>query len=334
MSKIKIRCTIYLENCPQILIQLILLYIEGFQSDNQSEILLAMTASVLSIAATLLIHWGERDLRTQYVVSIYFIGLRIRQFGSMSNEEKAAMKNNMGLRKALGKRLAESLGIAEKQIEIGNVRKQENGVMIHVQHLVFANEFDHFREKLNQFNVTAEQYMHSVFRSKIARISAAVCSHFEISVERQGEYRVSYQRDMTDNESMVDVLSEDEEIDGVAAPKLSNAVSFSLGDCRRTAGTRSSVGSALRGRSSVVHTLGRIPSQSSAGKSGNVELEMVMKKRTTGGPYSAVEGSGDVDVAQMLSSMQQQLAHLSAVVAAQQSAAIDNGMITETEEEY
>ena len=282
---------------------------------------MALAASILSIAATLFIRWGERDLNSQYVVSTYFIGLRMRSFGSMSKEERAAMKNNRGLRGALGKRLAEALGIAEKQIEVGNVTKQENGVIIHIEHLVFSNEFDHFREKLNQFNVTAEQYIHSIFRSKISRISAAMCAHFEISVERQGDYRVSYQRDMTDNQSMVDVLSGDEDVgDGVAAPTMGNAVSFSLGDHKRVAGARPFIKTLER------HSVR--PSISSLGKSGDVELEMVRTSRTNGGMCSNdTEGSSGVDIAEMLSTMQatqqqltRQLTHLSAVVAQQSNA--------------
>ena len=330
LSKIKIRCTIYLENFPQILIQLIFLYVDRFESENQIEILLALTASMLSIVSTLLIYWGERDLRSQYVVSTYFVGLRMRTAGPMPKDEKTSMNNKKGMRKALGRELAAALGIAEKQMEIGNVTKQERGVMIHIQHLGFANELDQHRQRLNQFNVTPEQYMHSVFWSKIAKISDAVCSHFEINKLRQRDYTVSYQRELNDQQSMTNVLSQTDDLEDGNVPSMrKGTVSYSLGNSKRVAGTSSLF--ATPARQSIVHR------QSSVRESGNVELEMVLKNRTSGAPCSTIEpteGSGDADflnailaqqstMQQMQQQMQQQLMDLTAMMTQQSNV---NGM--------
>ena len=139
LSKIKIRCTIMLENVPQIIVQGIWIYINGLQDET----LLALTASSLSIVATLLIFWGERQLDAHYVVSTYFIALRTH--GIILKDERAAMDNKKKLRNALKKKLAAVLGSRDKEIQIGCVTQRDCGLVIHVQQLVFSKQLDLYR---------------------------------------------------------------------------------------------------------------------------------------------------------------------------------------------
>ena len=190
LSKIKIKSTIYMENAPQILIQLFFLQIDGFQEET----LLALIASALSIVSTLMIYYGERDLRSQFDVTTYFI--RLRSANAVLDSEKAAMSSRQKLRKALKLKLAAALGIAEKQIEIGNTTLRESGLMVHIQHLIFSNELDAFKRKRNLYDVSTETYVNAVFQKRMKHIFEAMCSHFQISPLQQRHYMVSYQAEL------------------------------------------------------------------------------------------------------------------------------------------
>ena len=185
-----------LENVPQIIVQGIWIYINGLQDET----LLALTASSLSIVATLLIFWGERQLDAHYVVSTYFIALRTH--GIILKDERAAMDNKKKLRNALKNKLAAVLGSRDKEIQIGCVTQRDCGLVIHVQQLVFSKQLDLYKERVNRYNINPEQYMKELFRSKIDRISDAVCDHFEIENKRRKEYIVSYQKDLKTQKSM------------------------------------------------------------------------------------------------------------------------------------
>ena len=164
LSKIKIRCTIIFENIPQIIIQIIYLRLEGFQMVT----VLALSASLLSVAATLIIYWGEKDLSNEYIVSKYFIKL---SGTSLSRDKpKAALESMMKRRKWLRTRLTQIFGAGEKQIEIGSIKVQNDGVVLHVQHLIFEKELEKHRRNTDRYHVPVDDYVRFLFEPKISSI--------------------------------------------------------------------------------------------------------------------------------------------------------------------
>ena len=190
----------------------------------------------------LMVYYGERDLRSEClnqnihflflidlpqikrvfcgtdVVSKYWLSMRALPLiarsntGEVGDREQVTMFQKRKLRKALKIKLAAAFGIAEKQIEIGCVTLQEDGLVVHVQHLIFSNEIDQYKEMLNQYLVSSEDYMFYVFKKKIKRISKAMFSHFEISKSRQPQWTVAYHSEMTAISSILQTpLSDDPE---------------------------------------------------------------------------------------------------------------------------
>ena len=231
LSKIKIRCTIYFENIPQLIIQLIYLQLHG----PQIETILAMLASLLSVSATLIVYWGERDLTKEYAITKYFI--RLYTHGTVSKEVKLAMVNNRKKRRMLTYKLAEVFGSAPKQIELGSVTLLHDGVAIHVQHLIFSKQLDEYRRQRNQYNITVEVYMEHIFRKKIRKVLDAVWTHFKLDktgTDRR-EFTVSFQLELeNDSDSSHRTLPG---LDSNAASVNSRAISFNDRDALTNAGT-------------------------------------------------------------------------------------------------
>ena len=235
LSKIKIRCTIYFENIPQLIIQLIYLQLHG----PQIETILAMLASLLSVSATLIVYWGERDLTKEYAITKYFI--RLYTHGTVNKEVKLAMINNRKKRRGLTYKLAEVFGGAPKQIELGSIMLLHDGVAIHVQHLIFSKQLDEYRRQRNQYNITVEVYMEHIFRKKIRKVLDAVWTHFRLDktdTDRR-EFTVSFQLELENGSAdshrhlpglgdrAISFNDRDAvEMDGTPHPRRRTAVSF------------------------------------------------------------------------------------------------------------
>ena len=188
LTMIKIRCNICFENIPQLLIQIIFIRLDGVKIETMA----AMTASLLSVISTVLVWWVERDLTREYEVTKYFI--RLHTAGKVTEAERAAMDENKKKRRGLMVNLAAIFGAGEKQIEVGSVTMKDDGLAVHVQHLIFAKQLDRFRRQKNQYNISVEDYMESAFRMKMKNIFDAMWAHFELDKCRaqRAEYKASF----------------------------------------------------------------------------------------------------------------------------------------------
>ena len=76
LSKIKLRSTIYFENAPQLVIQVLFTALP-IQSDGiQMATVLAFVASLLSVLAAVLIDRAEKNNRNEYESTKYFVRLQ------------------------------------------------------------------------------------------------------------------------------------------------------------------------------------------------------------------------------------------------------------------
>ena len=203
LSKIKIRCTIYFENIPQIIIQIIYLQTGP---DDQSITILAMVASVLSVASTLIIYFGEKDIENEYDVAKYFLRLFTTNSATgLSDEAKKAMENNKKKKKKLIAEMTKIVGSGgDKQIEIGSVTLLDDGLAVHVQHLVTREKMESFKREQNKFNITVDDYMESLYDRKIGKVFEAMWTHFELSdqpKEAKKEWAVRYQLKLSDEDT-------------------------------------------------------------------------------------------------------------------------------------
>ena len=212
LSKIKIRCTIYFENIPQIIIQII--YLQKGTGD-QSITILAMVASVLSVASTLIIYFGEKDIENEYDVAKYFLRLfTTNSVTGLSDEAKKAMESNTKKKKKLIAEMTKIVGSGgDKQIEIGSVTLLDDGLAVHVQHLVTREKMESFKRDQNKFNITVDDYMESLYDRKIGKVFDAMWIHFGLSnepKESKKEWSVRYQLKLSDAAADADA---DDEVD-------------------------------------------------------------------------------------------------------------------------
>ena len=198
LSKIKIRCTIYFENIPQIIIQIIYLRMD---TDDQSITILAMMASLLSVASTLIIYFGEKDIANEYTVAKYFLRLfTTNSVTGLCDEAKKAMENNQKKKEKLIEELTKIVGSGgDKQIEIGSVTLLDDGLAVHVQHLVTREKMESFKREQNKFNITVDDYIESLYDRKIGKVFEAMWIHFGLSNEpkvSKSEWSVRYQLEL------------------------------------------------------------------------------------------------------------------------------------------
>ena len=219
LSKIKIHTTIYFENVPQILIQII--YLQS-GTDDLSVTILALTASLLSVASTLIIYFGEKNIANQYTVAKYFLRFATSSGTAMSPQAKAKMDSKKKKKKALMEQLRGIVGCAaNKQIEIGSIMVKDNGVVVHIQHLVTANTMEQFKKEVDRVNITMNDYMESLYgkKKKIKKVFDAMWTHFELDgVESKSEWAVRYQLELDDG---------DDEILPVDSPSWRHMVAYS-----------------------------------------------------------------------------------------------------------
>ena len=157
-----------------------------------------MAASLLSITATLIVYRSEKDLTREYAITKYFI--RMYSSGVVSDEAKRSMVHSKKKRKRLVRKLAAIFGGAQKQIELGSVMIQHDGLAVHVQHLIFSKELDKYRRHKNQYNISVEIYMNHLFRRKMNKIFDAMWTHFTLDTTNadKKEYAVSFAHELDD----------------------------------------------------------------------------------------------------------------------------------------
>ena len=184
LSKIKIRCTIFCENIPQIIIQVI--YLQTGEGNFEVTIL-AMAASLLSVASTLIIYFGEKDNQEDDTVAKYFLRLfkmdsETGLAAAASKAAKDAIKSNRKKKKGLMEVLKEQVGSGgDKQIEVGTITMKDYGVIVHVQQLVTAAKLMKYKINKKDFNLTEYDYIRSLYEEKMQNVRRSVWEHFGLN---------------------------------------------------------------------------------------------------------------------------------------------------------
>merc|ERR1719334_2693193 len=109
------------------------------------------------------------------------------------------MGNNRKLKKGMVDELTAIVGSGgDKQIEIGSVTVQDDGLAIHVQHLVTADKMEKFKRENDKFNVTVDDYMESLYNKKIGKVFDAMWNHFGLNdtAETKSEWTARYQLEL------------------------------------------------------------------------------------------------------------------------------------------
>merc|ERR1719242_1498824 len=100
--------------------------------------------------------------------------------------------------KGLRTRLTQIFGAGEKQIEIGSIKVQNDGLTLHVQHLIFQKQLDKYRRETNRYNVSVDDYMEHTFQPKIGAVFDAIWDHFKLEEAgaKKKDCTVSYQLEL------------------------------------------------------------------------------------------------------------------------------------------
>ena len=199
LSKIKIRSTIYGENVPQLLIQIIYSYVIN-KLENAT--ILAFIASLLSIIASLVVYYAQKEQSEKFITWRYFLKLEANQM--IDTESQAKITANKGLKNKLRDALCKVYGISNKSIEIGYVTLNDRGCRIHLQHSIFKSEMNRIKKKMLEgdnndtlrgyrVEITEDMYIKQVIKSKKAEILDGILKHFKLSNHDEMQYRIMYQ---------------------------------------------------------------------------------------------------------------------------------------------
>eukprot|EP01083_Nonionella_stella_P111055 325541_1 len=202
LSKIKIRSTIYLENCPQLLIQIVYAF---YIKERETATILAFVASFLSVVASVIIYQAQKDVSDESFISKYFITLHTKDGTQQidANEERNITEYR-GLKERLRDRLSVSFGVSNKSIEIGYVTLNQHGCTIHIQHSIFKEDLETLRNKIFQnrkmdgynIQITEDLYIKNLFDLSRGDIVLALVNHFHLdTVEKQFTVRYHKQID-------------------------------------------------------------------------------------------------------------------------------------------
>ena len=186
LSKIKIKTTVFMENVPQILIQIVYSYASG---SLENVTILAFVASSLSILASVVIYKAQKDQDEEFVTAKYYIRFGNYDVNNIEAKQHALIKKHKGYRKHLGDALCKVFNISNKSIEVGYVTPNSNGCVVHIQHSIFKDDLEELKKKMfttqsmNQgFNIqiTPQLYTENVYNLHEDEINQVFLQHFGI----------------------------------------------------------------------------------------------------------------------------------------------------------
>merc|ERR1711879_400472 len=94
---------------------------------------------------------------------------------AMSDEANNALESNKKKKKGLRVKLTKLFGSGtEKLIEVGSVTMKDDGVAVHIQHLIFKEELKKIRRERNRVNISEEDYLEEQYRSNIGKVFDAM----------------------------------------------------------------------------------------------------------------------------------------------------------------
>eukprot|EP01083_Nonionella_stella_P109777 320471_1 len=124
LSKIKIRSTVFMENVPQLCLQVLYSFIT---SDLENATVLSFVASSLSVIASVVVYKARKVQNVKVEITKYWLEFvdvsinniaRPNQSQSIHPDERKSIKRNKGLRVDLVTDLCQEFGIARKSLEI------------------------------------------------------------------------------------------------------------------------------------------------------------------------------------------------------------------------
>eukprot|EP01083_Nonionella_stella_P019334 53772_1 len=185
LSKIKIRSTIFMENCPQLLIQIVYSIVI---SDVADATYLAFVASSLSIVSSMVVYQAHKDQEAQVIITKYYIRFANSKERSVGIGYQRNIKQHKGLKAKLAERICTVINIPNKSIEIGFVTPHANGCVIHVQHSIFEENLERVKNRLYKgamhqgfhVQITPELYVRNLYELHRAQITDVLKAHFEI----------------------------------------------------------------------------------------------------------------------------------------------------------
>ena len=204
LSKIKIRSTIFLENVPQLIIQVIYSYVIG---SLENATILAFVPSFLSIVAALVIYNAQKEQHQKFHTTKYSLELVGNQVIESNSDIDHKIKFNKGLKEKLRDSLCAPIGIPPKSIEIGVVTQKKTGFRIRLQHSVFRDELEK-KNKMNmkgyRIEMTEDMYIETeIFDQRKKDILRVILNHFQLQNDNEINYKILYQPDggiVTDND--------------------------------------------------------------------------------------------------------------------------------------
>ena len=201
LTKIKVFSTIFLENCPQLAIQVYYSVLKNNYTD--SDILLAFSASLLSVIATVLGWWISRDTGFTGVYVNYYLtfqqihdnknkrlsainGIELSKHANLSDEDEKMIKKHRWKRYALTTKLTKVLQIPFTSLEIGNVFLTDEGCILHVIQTVFKEDIKELNIgniKLNKYEKRAKGALlvKSLYANNASVINKTFIEHFEVT---------------------------------------------------------------------------------------------------------------------------------------------------------
>ena len=207
LSKIKIRSTIFMENVPQLLIQILYTIAIG-HAENAT--ILAFIASSLSVIASIVIYKAQKEQNEESVISKYYIRFTDHKTSNITDKQRSSIKQRKGYKMALGEKLCTVFEIPKKSIEIGFVTENVKGCIIHIQHSIFKDNLDELRDELYSqqlgemgqgfvFNITPELFAQNIYQIYAEQVNDIFRAHFRIDDRNfMATYHKSYKDATTD----------------------------------------------------------------------------------------------------------------------------------------
>eukprot|EP01083_Nonionella_stella_P148291 469129_1 len=182
LTKIKIRSTIWFENAPQIVIQIVYTIARG--GDINDAVVFAFIGSMLSVVMTLASYYAQKNVNKDANVMSYYLRFDTG-VGKLSSDQVKKIENTKGRTKELTAAMVKALNISEENIQIGYVWISNNGLEMSVSHFLTKAELAKHTRNIQGFKtqITPEEYIHKLYAQKKVKhdMDQVFRAHFGIS---------------------------------------------------------------------------------------------------------------------------------------------------------
>ena len=181
LLQIKIKSTIYMEDIPQLIIQILYAVLTTKTASNLSlAVFLAFVGSILSIlmAVASYIANKENDKNDEYVS--YMIRFINRNSTKLSEQEKVDIMQKKERKERLQKSMGAAFGTSHENIECGYSKIINNGLEMHVIHFIPCSEKQQFlnTNNLKHLSCTGKEYIMAKYKEINTDINDVFTEHF------------------------------------------------------------------------------------------------------------------------------------------------------------